>query len=130
MIGGGNARVRRKSVGTNLMLDASPCMRAEKRARDLAKSFEASRIESTASTSYLHADQDQDEDEELSAEFTGNSVYESSPSKGRSQAPPRPFSRPRPAAARLSVASDLEEHDFSARPTPGMSEPNSSNILY
>ena len=127
MIGGGNARVRRKSVGTNLLIDASPCMRAEKRAKQLAQSFEASRIESAASTSYLQADQDEDDDDELSAEFTGNSVFESSPSKGRSQAPPRPFARPRPAAV-ARLANELGELDFAA--TPCMCKHYSTNGLY
>jgi hypothetical protein len=110
--GGGNARVRRKSVGSTLMLDASPCFRAEKRAKQLANSqfMDSSELESvdaSGSTSFLQAGQS--ESQEPSTDFFSSSI-DNSPSKGRSQAPPRPFVCPHPPAFKAIVQdSDSEE---------------------
>ncbi|KAG9087548.1 hypothetical protein FRC06_002487, partial [Ceratobasidium sp. 370] len=116
MIGGnGEARVRRKSVGSTLLLDASPCFRAEKRAKQLAEArSDASRLESgSASTSMSFSQLNQSESQEV---FSFGSILESSPSKGKghAHATPRPFARPRPPAAANLTAEDcsLERADL------------------
>ncbi|KAG8735993.1 hypothetical protein FRC10_009931 [Ceratobasidium sp. 414] len=113
MIGGsGEARVRRKSVGSTLLLDASPCFRAEKRAKELAEArSDASRLEfGNASTSMSLFQLNQSEPQEV---FSSDLILDNSPSKGkgRSHATPRPFARPRPAAAAKLATEDsgLEE---------------------
>ncbi|CAE7138913.1 unnamed protein product [Rhizoctonia solani] len=122
MIGGSdNSRVPRKSIATNLLLDASPCMRAEKRAKDLARSqhIEANRAASlsalTGTPMGLTPSQPRS---------SGDSIFEYSPSKGRSCLPSRPFARPRPPGVSKSMVEDSdddEEFDMSGRtPMPSM----------
>ncbi|KAJ1305461.1 hypothetical protein OPQ81_000471 [Rhizoctonia solani] len=120
MIGGtDNARVARKSIATNLLLDTSPCMRAEKRAKELARAqIEANRAASlsalTGTPMGLTPSQ---------PASSADSIFEYSPSKGRSCIPSRPFARPRPPGASKSIVddSDDEEFDLSNRtPMPSM----------
>ncbi|KAG9100796.1 hypothetical protein FS749_012729 [Ceratobasidium sp. UAMH 11750] len=115
MIGGNGeeTRVRRKSVGSTLLLDASPCFRAEKRAKQLAEArSDASRPESgNASTSMSFFQPSQSESPE---EFVSDSILDNSPSKGkgRTEATPRPFARPRPPASAKSTAQDCGLEEF------------------
>ncbi|KDN46436.1 hypothetical protein RSAG8_04380, partial [Rhizoctonia solani AG-8 WAC10335] len=56
MIGGAdNSRVPRKSIATNLLLDTSPCMRAEKRAKEMAR---VQHIEANRAASLGHSNAD------------------------------------------------------------------------
>ncbi|KAG9128147.1 hypothetical protein FRC07_004259 [Ceratobasidium sp. 392] len=116
MIGGtGEGRVRRKSVGSTLLLDASPCFRAEKRAKQLAEA------RSNASTAMSMFSPNQSSSLEV---FSSDSILESSPSKGkgRSHDTPRSFARPRPrppAAMKLTADDyELDEMDMSAATPP------------
>ncbi|CAE6467383.1 unnamed protein product [Rhizoctonia solani] len=121
MIGGAdNARVPRKSIATNLLLDASPCMRAEKRAKELARAqhIEANRAASLSALTGTPAGLTPSQ-----PRSSGDSIFEYSPSKGRSCLPSRPFARPRPPGASKSIVddSDDEEFDLSGRtPMPSM----------
>ncbi|CAE6472644.1 unnamed protein product [Rhizoctonia solani] len=122
MIGGAdNSRVPRKSIATNLLLDASPCMRAEKRAKELARvqHIEANRAASlsalTGGTPMLSTPSQ--------ARSSGDSVFEYSPSKGRSCVPSRPFARPRAPGASKSVVDDSDDDEFDmpgGTPMPSM----------
>ncbi|KAG8689883.1 hypothetical protein FRC11_015055, partial [Ceratobasidium sp. 423] len=121
MIGGAdNARVPRKSIATNLLLDTSPCMRAEKRAKELARAqhIEANRAASLSALTGTPAGLTPSQ-----PRSSGDSIFEYSPSKGRSCIPSRPFARPRPPGASKSIVddSDDEEFDLSGRtPMPSM----------
>ncbi|KAH7337949.1 hypothetical protein B0J17DRAFT_406705 [Rhizoctonia solani] len=121
MIGGAdNARVPRKSIATNLLLDTSPCMRAEKRAKDLARAqhIEANRAASLSALIGTPAGLTPSQ-----ARSSGDSVFEYSPTKGRSCVPSRPFARPRAPGASKSIVddSDDEEFEISGRtPMPSM----------
>lgn len=115
MIGGGDNRVPRKSIGTTLLLDTSPCMRAEKRARDSARArhIEANRA---ASLSALTGEPVRTQPQ---AGSSRDSILEYSPSKGRSCVPSRPFARPHPPASRPTIEdSDPEEVDLPSDRTP------------
>jgi hypothetical protein len=118
MIGGGdNARVPRKSIATTLLLDTSPCMRAEKRAKELARAqfIEANRAASLSALMGMQTNRN-----ELQGGSSRDSVFEYSPSKGRSCLPSRPFARPRPPAAtqHTDEDSDCEEIGMSSGKTP------------
>ncbi|CAE6444580.1 unnamed protein product [Rhizoctonia solani] len=122
MIGGAdNSRVPRKSIATNLLLDASPCMRAEKRAKELARvqHIEANRAASlsalTGGTPVVMTPSQ--------TRSSGDSVFEYSPSKGRSCLPSRPFARPRAPGASKSLVDDSDDDDFDmpgGTPMPSM----------
>ncbi|KAF8671541.1 hypothetical protein RHS04_08236 [Rhizoctonia solani] len=121
MIGGSDgARVPRKSIATNLLLDASPCMRAEKRAKEIARAqhIEANRAASLSALTGEPMDLTPPQ-----PKSSADSIFEYSPSKGRSCIPSRPFARPRPPAGSQSMADDSDDEEFSlsgGTPMPSM----------
>ncbi|CUA67998.1 Muscle M-line assembly protein unc-89 [Rhizoctonia solani] len=121
MIGGAdNSRVPRKSIATNLLLDASPCMRAEKRAKELARAqhIEANRAASLSALTGTPMGFTPSQ-----PRSSGDSIFEHSPSRGRSCVPSRPFARPRPPGASKSIVDDSDDEEFSMSgqtPMPSM----------
>lgn len=114
MIGGGDSsRVPRKSIGTTLLLDTSPCMRAEKRVKEFARAqaIEANRAASLSALTGEPINR-------VQAGSSRESVFEYSPSRGRSCIPSRPFARPRPPANGKSTAEDSDSEDVPSGKTP------------
>ncbi|KAF8751185.1 hypothetical protein RHS01_08640 [Rhizoctonia solani] len=121
MIGGSDgARVPRKSIATNLLLDASPCMRAEKRAKEIARAqhIEANRAASLSALTGEPMDLTPPQ-----PKSSADSIFEYSPSKGRSCIPSRPFARPRPPAGSQSMADDSDDEGLACLAEPPLTSP-------
>ncbi|QRV78672.1 muscle M-line assembly protein unc-89 [Ceratobasidium sp. AG-Ba] len=125
MIGGhGGPRVRRKSVGSTLLLDASPCFRAEKRAKQVKS--DSSRMDSMNMSSLSLFQSTREDSQDV---FSSDSILDGSPGKGKSRATPRPFARPRPPAAVKMANEDEDEDEMEPSATPQMLAPYSSRPL-